>query len=85
MDLILHFLAGVTIPLLLMLITKSRKDGVLVTGSFLSLFAGIFKECIIDYWFRYGTPELADITLTWCGGLAVLFIVKTLEAFNLLK
>lgn len=85
MDLILHFLAGVTIPLLLMLITKSRKDGVLVTGSFLSLFTGIFKECVIDYWFRYGTPELADITLTWCGGLAVLFIVKTLEAFNLLK
>lgn len=85
MDLLYHFLAGAAIPIVLMLITKSTKDDVLVTGSFLSLFAGIFKETVIDYWFKYGTPELADITLTWCGGLAVLFVVKTLEAFNLLK
>ena len=85
MDLLYHFLAGAAFPLVLMLITRSKKDNVLVTGSFLALFGGIFKECVIDYWFRYGTPEIADIVLTWSGGMAVLFVIRAWQAFGSLK
>lgn len=85
MDLIYHFLAGSAIVLIMMLITKKRDDKTLLIGVALSLIAGLFKECVIDYWILRSTPDVADITLTLSGGLAVLFIVRFLEVVHILK
>lgn len=82
MDLLYHFLVGAAIVLIMMLLTKKTDDKTLLVGVALSLVAGLFKECVIDYWIVNNSPDLADVTLTWAGGLAVLFTVKIIELFK---
>jgi hypothetical protein len=82
MDLLYHFIAGAVISLAVILLAKNTKDKTVAVAVALSLGAGVFKEVIIDMWLRQTSPEVADITLTWTGGMLILFIIKFVELFK---
>jgi hypothetical protein len=82
MDLLYHFIGGALIALAIILLAKNTKDKTLLVAAFLSLGAGLFKEIVIDLWLRNVPMELADVTLTWSGGLAVLFAIKIIEVIR---
>lgn len=83
MDLAYHFLFGAGIALLVILLSGQRiiSDKVVVTGFFLSLLAGCFKELVIDLWIRGVGMEVADVTLTWTGGAVMVLGWKFIELF----
>ena len=83
MDLIYHFLFGAGISLLVILLSGQRiiSDKVVVTGAVLSLLAGGFKELVIDLWIRGAGMEMADVTLTWTGGIFMVLGWKFAELF----
>ena len=82
MDLLYHFLAGIAIASTVILLACNVKDKTLVVSNFMALGGGVFKELIIDHWLRDMPMSAADVTLTWCGGMAVLFSIKIFELFK---
>ena len=75
MDLILHFIAGFLISFLILMLKKPtagrRPDWLVLTAIGAAILAGIAKEAG-DYFLHWGTAEIADITLTWSGGVMAL-------------
>lgn len=88
MDLIYHAGAGFIISGLIVLLfakrnreTDLRPDGPMVVAGILPLLVGLAKEAY-DKWIGPGTPELADVTLTWFGGLAAMFLILFIDTFR---
>jgi len=82
MDLLYHFLVGAVIAASVILLAWNTKDKTLVVSNIMALGAGVFKELIIDHWLRDMPMSAADVTLTWCGGMVVLFSIKIFELFK---
>lgn len=87
-DLLLHFLAGGLISVIIMFVfsrynaeTQRRQDWVVILACILPLFVGLGKEGY-DKWFGPGTPELADVTLTWFGGMFGAFSFLIADLFR---
>lgn len=51
-----------------------RPDWLVITAVGVAIAAGVAKEAG-DYFLHWGTAEVADITLTWSGGVAALAVV----------
>ena len=88
-DLLLHAAAGALISLILMpVLTKLDKStgfrepvwGMLVVA-LASLVVGIIKE-VGDARFG-GTPEVADVTFTWFGGLMMMFFILLTDVIRM--
>ena len=83
-DLVLHFLAGGTLTALILLIFSKpdancrRSDFVVIIATFASLFLGLAKEAA-DMYLHWGTPEVADVTFTWSGGLTAFFAIVIID------
>lgn len=77
-DLTLHFAAGFLISLFILMLKKPvnarRPDWLVLTAIGAAIAAGVAKEAG-DYFLHWGTPEIADIALTWTGGMAALLCV----------
>jgi len=87
-DLTLHFVAGFIISVLIVLIfarrnkeTALRPNGPMVVAGLLPLLIGFVKEAY-DKWWGAGTPEIADVTLTWFGGLVGMFLILFIDLFR---
>ena len=81
-DLTLHFAAGFLISFLILMLKKPvmarRPDWLVLLAVGASLFLGVAKEAG-DYYLGWGTPEMADITLTWSGGIVALAVVALVD------
>ncbi len=77
-DLTLHFIAGFIISFIILMFKKPiqarRPDWLVLIAVGASIAAGVAKEAG-DYFLHWGTPEVADITLTWMGGTIALMVV----------
>ena len=77
-DLTLHFIAGFIISFIILMLKKPiearRPDWLVLTAIGASIAAGVAKEAG-DYFLHWGTAEVADITLTWSGGMVALACV----------
>lgn len=87
-DISLHFIAGAIVSILIILFfgrrnkeTDLRPDGAMVVAGILPLLVGFAKEAY-DKWFGSGTPEIADVTFTWAGGLAGMFLILIIDLFR---
>lgn len=88
MDLLYHFIAGGVIGALIMLIfgkrdpiTHFRPDLIKAIAGIFPLFVGLGKEAL-DLWWGPGTPEIADVTLTWGGGIFAVVIILFIDTFR---
>ncbi len=81
-DLTLHFAAGFLISFVILMLKKPiearRPDWLVIVAVGASLVAGVAKEAG-DYYLGWGTPEMADITLTWSGGIVALAVVALVD------
>jgi glycopeptide antibiotics resistance protein len=77
-DLILHFIAGFIISFAILMLKKPvmarRPDWLVLTAIGASIAIAVAKEAG-DYFLHWGTAEIADITLTWTGGMVALACV----------
>jgi len=77
-DLTLHFIAGYIISFVILMLKKPtqarRPDWLVLTAIGVTIAAAVAKEAG-DYFLHWGTAEIADITLTWTGGMAALVCV----------
>ena len=84
-DLTKHFIAGAVITTALMMLRRPvagrRPDWLVILAVGASLAAGVAKEAG-DYYLHWGTPEIADITLTWSGGIMALMCVALYDWIN---
>jgi hypothetical protein len=46
------------------------------------LAVGILKETVIDYFIRNSTMDLADVTLTWSGSFALVFLLLIIRTIK---
>ena len=78
MDLTLHFIAGFIISFIILMFKKPvqarRPDWLVLTAVGASIAVAVAKEAG-DYFLHWGTAEIADITLTWSGGMVALVVV----------
>ena len=88
MDLLYHFIAGAVISILIMLIfgkrdpiTHLRSDWVKAIAGIFPLLVGLGKEAI-DLWWGTGNPEIADVTLTWGGGIFGVVVILFIDLFR---
>lgn len=87
MDLFYHFIGGFLIALTIVLLTRVKplwrlSDKAVIIAGFSGIAAGVFKEVVIDWFIRAGAMDLADVTLTWAGSFALVFmllIVRTIK------
>lgn len=81
-DLTLHLIIGAIITASLLLLKKPvaarRPDWLVVLAVGASLAAGVVKEAG-DKFLGWGTPEVADITFTWAGGMVALTIIALID------
>jgi len=82
-DLILHFGFGALITAAILLIFSKptagrRPDWLVVLAVGASLTLGGIKEAG-DLWLGWGTPEVADLTLTWSGGIVALAVIAMVD------
>lgn len=81
-DLTLHLIAGAIITTALLLLKKPvearRPDWLVILAVGASLVAGVIKEAA-DKFLGWGTPEIADITLTWAGGVLALAVIALID------
>ena len=82
-DLTLHFGAGFILSVLILLIfgkpvAARRQDWVVLTAVGASILLGVAKEAG-DYYLGWGTPEIADLTLTWAGGTGALMVIAFID------
>lgn len=87
MDLIYHFIGGFLIALAIVWMTRVKplwmlSDKTLLIAGFSGLVAGLFKEIVIDHFIRASGMELADVTLSWSGSLALVFLLKLIHALK---
>lgn len=77
-DLTLHFIAGFVISFIILMLKKPvnarRPDWLVITAIGAAIATGVAKEAG-DYYFGWGTAEIADIALTWSGGMGALVVV----------
>ena len=77
-DLTLHFIAGFIISFIILMFKKPvqvrRPDWLVLTAVGASIAVAVAKEAG-DYFLHWGTAEIADITLTWSGGMVALVVV----------
>lgn len=81
-DLTLHFIAGFIISFVILMLKKPvlarRPDWLVITAIGVTIAAAVAKEAG-DYFLHWGTAEIADITLTWTGGMAALGVVALVD------
>ena len=82
-DLTLHFGAGFILSALILLIfgrpvAARRQDWVVIVAVGASILLGVAKEAG-DYFLGWGTPEIADLTLTWSGGVVALAVIAFID------
>jgi len=87
-DIGLHFIAGAIVSILIILIfgrrnkeTHIRPPVPMALAGILPLFVGFAKEAY-DKWYGAGTPEIADVTFTWAGGMAGMFLILIIDLFR---
>jgi len=88
MDLIYHAAFGFLISGLIVLLfakrnpeTHLRPNLPMVIAAILPLLIGFAKEAY-DKWIGPGNPEMADVTLTWFGGLSAMFLILIIDLFR---
>jgi uncharacterized membrane protein len=87
-DLLLHFGVGFVVSVAIVLLFAHRnketdlRPGIpmAVAGMFPFLL-GMAKEAY-DLWYGPGTPEMADVTFTWAGGLFGMFAILIIDLFR---
>ena len=84
-DLLKHFLTGAAIGIVMVaigiaLFSKYLPDWYAAIAFLMPLVAGTLWEAY-QYVSGNGTAEVADITLTWFGGMLPVFIWKLIENF----
>ena len=81
-DLTLHFAAGFLISFMILMLKKPvmarRPDWLVLTAIGASIAVAVAKEAG-DYYLGWGTAEIADITLTWSGGMVALAVVALVD------
>jgi hypothetical protein len=81
-DLTLHLIIGAIITAALLMLKKPvagrRPDWLVLVAVGAVLAAGVLKEAG-DKFLGRGTPEVADITMTWAGGMLALVVVALLD------
>ena len=81
-DLTLHFAAGFFFSFMILMLKKPvearRPDWLVIVAVGASLLLGVAKEAG-DYYLGWGTAEIADITLTWSGGIVALAVVALVD------
>lgn len=81
-DLTLHLIIGAIITAALLLLKKPvagrRPDWLVILAVGASLAAGIIKEAG-DKFLGWGTPEVADITFSWAGGMVALAVIAFID------
>jgi hypothetical protein len=82
-DLILHLIFGAVITAVMLLMfgrsIAGRRQGWLVIASVAASFlVGIAKEAG-DMWLGWGTPEIADLAMTWSGGMLALIVIGLID------
>jgi glycopeptide antibiotics resistance protein len=81
-DLTLHFIAGFIISFVILMLKKPvmarRPDWLVLTAIGASIAVAVAKEAG-DYFLHWGTAEVADITLTWSGGMVALAVVALVD------
>jgi hypothetical protein len=87
MDLLYHFIGGFLIALIIVWLTRTKplwkvNDRGLLVAGFAGLAVGIFKEVVIDYFIRGSTMDLADVTLTWSGSFALVFLLLIIRTIK---
>jgi len=81
MDLLYHFIGGFLIALTIVWLTRVKPlwmlpDKTFIIAGLSGLAAGVLKEIVIDWFIRQSGMELADVTLTWSGSFALVFLLK---------
>lgn len=87
MDLAYHFIGGFLLALIIVWLTRVKPlwmltDKTVIIAGFSGLAAGILKETVIDWFIRQSTMDLADVTLTWSGSFALIFLLKFIHAIK---
>jgi len=87
MDLIYHFIGGFLIALIIVWLTRVKplwmlSDKTVIIAGFAGLVAGLLKEVVIDWFIRSVPMELADVTLTWSGSFALIFLLLIIRTFK---
>lgn len=87
MDLLYHFIGGFLIALIIVWLTRVKplwmlSDKTVIIAGFSGLAAGILKEVVIDYFIRGVGMEVADVTLTWSGSFALIFLLLIIRTFK---
>ena len=81
-DLTLHFIAGFLISFIILVLKKPvqarRPDWLVLLAVGSSIVLGVAKEAG-DYYLGWGTPEVADLTLTWAGGTVALMVIAFID------
>jgi len=82
-DLMLHMLCGALITAAILLIFSKptaglRPDWLVILAVAASLILGGIKEAA-DLWLGWGTPEIADLVLTWSGGMVALVAIALID------
>jgi len=88
MDTIYHAAVGFIVSGIIILLfakrnreTDLRPNWPMAVSAIAPLLLGLAKEAY-DKWFGPGTPELADVTATWSGGLAAMFLILFIDTFR---
>jgi len=87
MDLLYHFIGGFLIALIIVWLTRVKplwklSDKTVIIAGFSGLAAGLLKEVVIDWFIRGTAMELADVTLTWSGSFALIFLLLIIRTFK---
>ena len=81
-DVIYHLLAGAFLSGLILMLKKpvrgERPDWLVFLAVLSSLLLGLAKEAA-DKFLGWGTPEVADITATFSGGILALGIIAFID------
>ena len=86
MDLLYHFIGGFFIALVIVWLTRVKplwmlSDKTVIIAGFSGLAAGLLKEVVIDWFIRGTAMELADVTLTWSGSFALVFLLLIIRTY----
>ena len=88
MDLLYHFIAGAVISILIMLIFGKRDPITHQRPALIKAIAGIFPLLVgfakeaLDKWWGTGNPEIADVSLTWGGGIFAVVVILFIDTFR---
>jgi hypothetical protein len=88
MDLLYHFIGGFLIALIIVWLTRVKplwmlSDKTIVIAGFSGLAVGVLKEVVIDWFIRGTSMEVADVTLTWSGSFALIFLLLIIKTIKL--